>query len=363
MIKWIVIAVSVIGLAVAVLTAATAKEQIKAPPPATSPSINPFSLGIAATGIVEAASRNIAVAPPEPGLVVKVFVEVGDKVDAQQPLLQIDPRAIHAEQIRGRALRELAAARVALLEAQPRPEELPPLEAFVSETESRVRDAKAELERAQTALQRDASTAAEVDRRRFALEAANAAAMAAKARFNLARAGAWGKDLLVSRAALTATEADLQAWDIRLDRLTVRSPIRGVVLQRNISVGEYASLSGEMANGGVFVVGDLATLHVRALVNEEDAPRLRDGADARARARGASTHGLELAPLRMIRIEPLARPKRQLTGVAGELVDTRVVEVLFEVQAQAPANGLPAGFYPGQLVDVYIDVPPAPSGG
>lgn len=357
MVKWIVIAVSVVGLGVGVFTAATAKEQITAPPPATSPSINPFTAGIAASGIVEAASRNIAVAPPEPGLVTQVLIEVGDRVQTGQPLLVLDTRAIEAELTRSRAAHALASARIAQLEALPRVEELPPLRAAVSEANARVRDAKAELDRATSALQREASTSAEVDRRRFALEIAQASASAAQARLDLALAGAWGRDILVAQAARAATEADIQAWNIRLDRLTVRSPIDGVVLQRSISVGEYASLAGDSAADGVLVVGDLSSLRIRALVNEEDAPRLRAGAEARARARGSSTHGLELVPLRMIRIEPLARPKRHLTGVAGELVDTRVIEALFEVQAPNQLGVLPAGLYPGQLVDVYINVP------
>ncbi len=361
MVKWIVIAVSVIGLSVAVFTAATAKEQTNAPPPASAPSINPFTSGIAATGLVEAASRNIEVAPPEPGLVVDVLVEVGARVTAGQPILQLDPRAIKAELIRGRAARELAAARAAQLEAEPRAETIPPLEAALNEAQARARDAEAEFRRASEAMRRDASTTSELDRRRFAADAAKAAAAAAKARLDLARAGAWDKELAVVNASLAAADADIEAWNIRLDRLTVRSPIDGVVLQRNISNGEYASPSNN--SGGVLVIGDLSTLHVRALVNEEDAPRLRAGAKAMARARGATTDGLELVPLSMIRIEPLARAKRQLTGVAGELVDTRVIEVLFRVDAQPAPEGLPAGFYPGQLVDVYVDVPAHKAGG
>ena len=361
MVKWIVIAISVVGLSVGVFTAATAKEQTTAPPPASAPSINPFTSGIAATGLVEAASRNIEVAPPEPGLVVDVLAEVGDHVESGQPLLQLDPRAIKAELIRGHAARDLAAARVQQLEAEPRAETIPPLEAAHNEAEARARDAEAEFRRASDAMKRDASTASEVDRRRFAAEAAKASAAAAKARLDLARAGAWNKELAVAHASLASANADIEAWNIRLDRLTVRSPIDAVVLQRNISKGEYAALSSNA--GGVFVIGDLSALNVRALINEEDAPRLRAGAKAMARARGATTDGLELIPLSMIRIEPLARAKRQLTGVAGELVDTRVIEVLFRVDAQPGPGGLPAGFYPGQLVDVYVDVPAHNPGG
>jgi hypothetical protein len=55
----------------------------------------------------------------------------------------------------------------------------------------------------------------------------------------------------------------------------------------------------------------------------------------------------------MLAIEPLAVPKKQLTGSTQELVDTRVVEVLFAVQPGSPDN---IRLYPGQIVDVFIDV-------
>ena len=72
---------------------------------------------------------------------------------------------------------------------------------------------------------------------------------------------------------------------------------------------------------------------------------LRTGAAAQARVRGQKAI---LVPLTMIRIEPLAQPKVQLSGATTERVDTRVLEVLFRVQGSAT-------LYPGQLVDVFID--------
>jgi hypothetical protein len=99
-------------------------------------------------------------------------------------------------------------------------------------------------------------------------------------------------------------------------------------------------------------MGDLSSLHVRAQVNEEDAPLLREGARGVARVRGPAR--IEL-PLRMLRIEPLAQPKRQLTGDFSELVDTRVVEVVFEADASSMPRG--SRLYPGQIVDVFIETP------
>ena len=54
--------------------------------------------------------------------------------------------------------------------------------------------------------------------------------------------------------------------------------------------------------------------------------------------------------LRMVRIEPLAEAKMSLMGTTTERVDTRVVEVVFEVVGATKVR-----LFPGQAVDVFIE--------
>ncbi len=350
MLKWFIFALAAVGLSLAVYTSATADERLPSPPPARPPSVNPFPSGVAASGIVEAASRNIEIAAPEPGLVAEVRVQVGDLVKQGDVLFRLDARPIEAELVRGEAALLSARARLSLLVAAPRAEDLPPLEAAVARAGALVRDAENQLEWARRASEAQAATESEIDRRDFALSAARAALAEAEARLALTRAGAWEADLAVARAAVASAGADLNAWRIRLDRLSVRSPVDATVLKRDIEPGEYASPGG--GAGASLVVGDLSRLRVRAQVNEEDAPLLRASARGVARIRGVLK--IEL-PLTMIRIEPLARAKRQITGAASELVDTRVVEVLFEADTSPMPSGAQA--FPGQVVDVFIEAP------
>ena len=58
-------------------------------------------------------------------------------------------------------------------------------------------------------------------------------------------------------------------------------------------------------------------------------------------------------PLKLVRIEPYARPKTDLTGSNTERVDTRVVEVLFQIEGTTKSR-----IFPGQVVDVYIQTGP-----
>lgn len=363
MLKWTTILAGIAGAAMGIYVVSTQpspSDQVK-PPPASPPSVNPFAHGIAAAGQVEASSRNVAISAPEPGLVVAVHTSVGERVKAGDPLFELDTRLLKAELGSAQAAREAARAQAAVAEArlararaQPRPEEIPPLQAMVERAEAFLADQQQQLDELTTAGRGAAATQMEIDRRRFAVEMARAERTRAQADLALKRAGAWQADIQVAeaeveqaRAGVRQAEAAIAALTIRIDRLIVRSPIDGTVLKRNVEPGQYASTgSGGGAAQASAVVGDLRSLRVRARVDEEDAPLLRDGARAAARVRGLTA---ETIPLTWMWVEPLAQPKIDLTGSNIERVDTRVVEVLFQIEG-TPKSRL----FPGQVVDVYI---------
>jgi HlyD family secretion protein len=54
-------------------------------------------------------------------------------------------------------------------------------------------------------------------------------------------------------------------------------------------------------------------------------------------------------PLTFVRVEPYVVPKRALTGMGTERVDTRVLQIIYRVEASDPS------LYVGQQVDVYLD--------
>lgn len=342
MIKWITFILAAAGLSIGIYTAATAQHEAPKVPLAGEPSVNPYKQGIAATGQVEAATRNVNIAAPEGALVVRVLAEVGQRVKAGDPLFELDARTLQAELIRARGARQSAEAALRKVELQPRAEELPPLEAEVQAMESEVADWQDQYEKYGQARALDAAGQYEQARRKFALDGAKARLAGARARLALLKAGAWSAEVDVARAGLAAAEADIRALELLIERRTVRAPFDGTVLKRNVEPGQFAPAD---PSGAAMVLGDLSTLHVRARVDEEDLPLLRMGAAAQARVRGQKAI---LVPLTMIRIEPLAQPKVQLSGATTERVDTRVLEVVFRVEGAA-------ALYPGQLVDVFID--------
>lgn len=366
MVKWITFILAAVGLSAGIYTVATAKQELPKPPPSRPPSVNPFPNGVAAIGTVEPASREIAVIAPDQGMVTAVFVKVNDRVEKDQPLFQIDTRPFEAQLIEAEAQAAVAEAQVKRLEASPRAEDLPPAEANVAAAEVALADAEDSLRRTNEAATSGSASENESARRRYAVNAAEARLRIAQAELARVKAGAWGEDVRVARAQAAAARARLESIRVMKDRLTVRAPISGVVLKKNVEPGEFAMAAPTQMTQAAMVLGDLSAMHVRAQVDEEDVPLVREGARAVARVRGmragtgAIGGGVEF-PLTMLRIEPLALPKANILGTPTERVDTRVVEVVFRVEPPGGKEGSAAAasvprLYPGQAVDVFIDV-------
>ena len=130
-----------------------------------------------------------------------------------------------------------------------------------------------------------------------------------------------------------------------LDLLTIRAPRAGTVLQVNTRAGEHAALA---PTEPLMILGETDKLQVRADVDEQNAPLVRAGQPAVAFLKGDTRSPI---PLRFVRIEPFVIPKRSLTGDSVERVDTRVLQIIF--QLDRPLTPL----YVGQQVDVFIQRP------
>jgi multidrug efflux pump subunit AcrA (membrane-fusion protein) len=282
---------------------------------------------VGASGVVEAASENIAIASPVAGLVVRVAVAPGELVEAGQLLFAVDAREAEAEKAVRRAEQQSIERQVATARAD------------VAEAEANLADRTAQLARARAADVPGSVSGEELSQRRFAADAARArlaraVAEVARLRAEVARAGA-----LVAQS------------EVALARLRVTAPTAGQVLRVNVRPGEFAPAA--QVDPPLIVLGQTQPLHVRIDVDEADIPRLAMGAPASIQLRGAA-----MQPLRgrFVRAEPLVVPKSQLSGMGTERVDTRVLQLIYAFD--------PGGtrVYPGQQVDVFLPAARAPQG-
>ncbi len=267
------------------------KPIVHSQPVADPPRVD-FPSRISGAGIVEASTRNISVGAHLPGIVARVDVKVGERVEAGQALFSIDDRA---------ALADLAVR-----------------EARVLEAEAVLQDLRAQLRIAENVKESRAISLEELNKRRYAVKAAE--------------------------ARLAMASAEVRAAKVDIERLTVRAPITGMVLQVNIRAGEYAPTG--VTPQPLILLGSLDRPHVRVDIDENDAWRFNEKAAAVAFVRGNPALRTNL---KFEYLEKYVIPKRSLTGDSTERVDTRVMQVVYSF------NGEELTVFPGQLMDVFIE--------
>jgi HlyD family secretion protein len=331
-------------------------------PPISTPLLPPpeqpsrFRESIHGMGLVESQRENIPIGTPVPGVVMEVYVDgrpdyqpphkrVGDRVKKGEPLFRIDDRDLKAELQTREAALTAAQAQLRRLEQMPRAEDVPPAEAAVEEARAKLLDAEAAYNRDAQLYQRKMLAASDFDRSRYSLQAAKAALARSTADLAKLKAGAWKEDVDVQRAAVAEARSQVQSVKLLLDRLVVRAPVDGEVLQVNVRPGQLATLSWKEP---MVVLGEVNRLHVRVDVDENDLFRFREGAPAVATLKGQVKPEF---PLEFVRIEPYVIPKKSLTGDNSERVDTRVLQVLYALPDTPPAR-----VYVGQQMDVFLNV-------
>ena len=305
MLKRPTVFLALIGITAGVLLVARLRQSGPAPEPLVPPPQSPYAQSIGGRGLVESTNENVRIAPAASGLVGKVAVHVGDKVQAGDFLFAMDSRD--------------AAATVKTAEAQ-----LAVQQARLAEAGTLVADRKDTLERTTQLRAKNVASVDATRRDEFAMQTAQRQYQRASADLELAR-------------------AQLNDAKVSLDLLTVRAPRNGTILQVNIRAGEYAAVnSAETA----VLLGDVRELQLRADVDESDAPRVKPDCKAVAFLKGSREQAI---PLEFVRIEPYILPKKSLSGESTERVDTRVLQVIFRFQSP----GFPV--YVGQQMDVFIE--------
>src|ERR1700722_10710921 len=242
---------------------------LPAAPHVVEPAINPYKNALAASGIVEAADKNIAIGAPEEGIVIQMLVAVGDKVKKRQPLYQLDSRTLEAQLI------------------------------F---QESNVEVSKATLVRLQDQLNR---LRAVKDPRAISVDELKTKE----------------HDVHVAKAQLDVSLASVTQTKKLIERLIVTAPKDGVILQNNIREGEYVS-----KNTAAMILGDLDHIQVRADIDEQNAGWFNPKSVAVCYPKNNTSIAI---PLKFVRIEPYVLPKVSLTGASDERVDTRVLQVIY----------------------------------
>ncbi len=354
----IVFLASGLGLLLALVSAFIFSQQPKSQPPVFSPTADPYPRGIYSEGMIESAQaqgENINIYPEVPGPITQVLVAEGQKVHQGDPLATIDDSVQRATTDQLKAQAEAALTTLRELKAEPRPETLAVSVAQVDNARATLKNARDQLAKERHSYEMDPKSVSKNDLD----NAINAERIAATnlevvdKQYLLTKAGAWIYDIESEERTYTSLQKSYLSAAALLAKYTIRAPSDGVVLTVQATAGSYVSTQGAYDSytqgfDPLIVMGEPQDhLEVRAYVDEILVHELPSPSKVQAEmfVRGTT----DRVPLTFVRVQPYISPKIELSDERQELVDVRVLPVIFRFE-----NPKALHLYPGQLVDVYV---------
>lgn len=265
-------------------------------------------------------------------VLLRIAVAEGERVEAGQLLLELDPRRQDARIAQARAEVEQAAAHLAELSNGARSETIDAARADLARNRAELTDAERSFSRIAELYQRQQVAIAELDRARAARDQASAATRSAEAQLRELTNGTRPEQLEQAAAALEAARGNLAQLQVGREHLSLRAPRSGLVDALPFKVGDQppagaelvSLLVGEQPYARVFIPAS-----IRAQVSVGDLMRVFvEGVEQPFQAR-----------VRSIRSEAAFTPYYALTGDDASRLMYRAELVL---QGEA-ARQLPAG--------------------
>lgn len=242
-------------------------------------------------GTVEA--RDIAVGSRVGGRVKEVLVREGDRVEAGQPLVELEAGDLNAQRLQAEGQLMQAQAALDKMQGHVRPEDsgragAQPLTGSLAEQVARARaelsSAQAALEQAQldeqrtrALFQQQAKSRAELDTAESSLRQARATRDARRAQLQELQQGT-GPDIRAQHGLVEAARGRLEAIDVALGELTIRAPLAARVESLDLRPGD---LLPPNATAATLVEDD--QLYVRIYVPETHMGKLRPGSEVPVR--------------------------------------------------------------------------------
>ncbi|CCE10168.1 conserved exported hypothetical protein [Bradyrhizobium sp. STM 3843] len=291
-----------------------------------------------APGRVEPVSGAIKLAAPVMGVIGKVLVKAGDTVAASEPLVKLNDSEARAQLASAEAQADMR-KRVRNKDAPSSSSARRRAEDAVADAETAVFEAQALVDKV-IADKRSGKANADVDAARAGL--GRAETRLSQQRDELRRATDEAPLPTVSEGEYSVALANLEAARAGLEKLTIRAPIGGTILQVNARRGELAAPS---ATQPLALLGDMSALRVRAEADERDIDKIKAGQSVVVRA--AAFRGRDMAG-KVASVAPLVEQGRNSTlSQQRSLTDVDVVEVLVDLTEPGP-------LVTGMKVDVYF---------
>jgi HlyD family secretion protein len=250
----------------------------------------PMTRRIVATGSLQPVTT-VEVGSQESGIVQSLLVDYNSFVRAGDVVARLDPSLYEAQYRSAQAA--LGQAEAAAAQAR----------ATVTGYQTALVDAQTKLTRAQALGARDLIPRSDLDAAQIAAEEAAADVSAGLATVTQAD------------AAVAAATAALRQAGVNVDHTIIRSPIDGIVVDRDVDVGQ--TLAASVQSPVLFrIAADLTRMQVQVNVDESDVGGLAEGESAAFSVEtfpGETFHGT----VSQVRLQPVTEQSATATAVGG----------------------------------------------
>ena len=264
---------------------------------------------VLATGKIEPLTK-VELKSRASGVVEKLLVDVADGVESGQVVAELDKSILEARVRQSRG--SCDAARAELEKAQ--------IEAEPTEFEFAQKD----VQRTKELFGKELISGADMDNSEKNFRMASSRYQAARSR------------LAVARAQLIRAEAELEAAEEELRNSRIVSPVAGIVLSRDVEVGNAVASVISAASGGtqIMTIADVSRMHVKGKIPESDVGKIAVDMPARI---GVESFREEKFSGKVSRISPLGKEQDNVTSFEVEVIinnDTRKLKTGMTANAE-----------------------------
>lgn len=228
-------------------------------------------------------AHRILVSPKVNGMLLKLDIEEGTRVNKGDVLGVIESIEYEADVDRVKATLQLAEQRALELENGSRKEEIQGAEAELEETKAKLKQLDADHERAERLVKVGGVTQAEYDE-------IDASRIAQRHRIDrlsyalkLLRDGPRDERKAQAKAEVGQVRAELTKAQWRLDNCIIRAPISGTILKKNAEEGNIVNPIAFNGSYSLCDMADLADLEVDLNIQERDVSRVFQGQKCKVR--------------------------------------------------------------------------------
>jgi HlyD family secretion protein len=276
---------------------------------------------VVARGKIEPLSK-VEVKSKANGIIKSLLVDVGDQVTAGQILAELDKEDLEAQV---REAKATCAGEEANLHA-----------AIAAEAKAKYEAANPELE----FTRRDFTRASELFKQKIAsqqqLDDASRALEVSKNRQQLldATVQTSSAQVEVAHARVAAAKAAQDRAEETLSYATIRSPIAGMVLTRNVELGDAVSSILNMGSAATLIMtlGDVSTVYIKGEVDEADIGKADCGQHVRTKVEAYPNESFDGV---VKRIAPIGK---ELNNVTTFEVRVSITNLLGKLRANMTAN-------------------------